>query len=234
MSAKGRVLLLIGSGKRTRSTSASLGGYLIERLGERGFAAETALINEVSSSDDAWNAWSEALDRCELIVLAFPLYVDSLPAQVVRALERIAEWRSDPRKARAQRLLVLVNCGLPDARHNELALRICRRFARETGIDWTGGLALGGGEAIRGRPLVEIPRLARHVIRALDLSAAMLAAGRPVPSKAVRLMAKPILPSRLYTWIGSRHWKRSARKHGAQGKLKDRPYRQSEVTRESC
>jgi hypothetical protein len=65
---------------------------------------------------------------------------------------------------------------------------------------------------------------ARNVIAALDLAAAALAEGNPVPERAVRLMARRIIWSRLYTWLGGRGWRRRAAERGIAERLNDRPY----------
>jgi hypothetical protein len=149
---------------------------------------------------------------------------DSLPALLTRTLELIASRRGGRGRNSRQRLVAIVNNGFPEAEQNAIALRICRRFASETGFEWAGGLALGGGEAINGRPLTDVKGMARNAISSLDLAADALAAGKPIPDRAVRLMAKPIIWSRLYTWIGTRGWRRRAATHGVADRLDDRPY----------
>ena len=54
-----------------------------------------------------------------------------------------------------------------------------------------------------------------------------LAEGKPVPQEAIESMAKPITPTWMYALLGGLGWKRRAKKHGAQKKLRDRPYHQS-------
>jgi len=203
-----------------------LGTYLVERLHERGFAVETILIYRALASEECRQTLLEAADRADLLVLASPLYVDSLPSLVIRTLELLANHRQAERSPRKQRLLAIVNCGFPEAHHNATALAICRRFAREVGFEWAGGLALGGGEAINGQPLASVKRLARNVIKSLDLSSEALAAGEPVPEKAVSLMAKPLMPSWIYTWMGSWYWRRRAKKRRASESLAARPYQE--------
>lgn len=92
-----------------------------------------------------------------------PLYVDSLPAQLTHALEEISLRRVGRGWATSPGIVAIVNNGFHEAGQNAVALRICRRFAAEAGFEWAGGLALGGGEAINGRPLSELrgvaPRL---------------------------------------------------------------------------
>jgi hypothetical protein len=229
-SSQRRVLLLIGSAKRPRSTSESLGTYFCERLGERGFEAETLLVHRALKSDESADLLA-ATDRADILVLAFPLYVDSLPYLVIRAMELIAKHRMDAHrqaggKLKEQRLVAIANCGFPEARQNDTALAICRQFAREAGFEWAGGLALGGGEAISGRPLPKVKGMARNVVKSLDLAADALAEGKPVPQEAVEAMAKPITPAWAYAWLGGLGWKRQAKKHGTQKTLRDRPYQQ--------
>ena len=218
-----RSLLLVGSPRR-RSTSESLGGYLLERLAEKGFETETLHLHRILKSEAARSELPAATDRADLIILASPLYVDCLPYPVIKALETIAVHRQVRQLRLGQRLLALLNCGFPEAAHNATALDICRQFAREAGFEWAGGLALGGGGAINGRPLSQVQGLARHAIRALQLAAEALAQGQSVPPEATALMAKPLVPAWLYVRIAHRSWKRSARRYGVQGQLDARPY----------
>jgi len=113
MNQRASALLLVGSAKRPRSTSESLGTYLVERLHERGFAVETILIYRALASEECRQTLLEAADRADLLVLASPLYVDSLPSLVIRTLELLANHRQAERSPRKQRLLAIVNCGFP-------------------------------------------------------------------------------------------------------------------------
>jgi hypothetical protein len=218
-----RVLLLLGSAKKPRSNSESLGAYLIEQLNARGFESETILLHQALWTDEARAALFAAVDRADLVALAFPLYVDTLPYLVTKTLELIAAQRANGATKR-QRLVALVNCGFPEARHCDTAIAICRQFARETNFDWVGGLALGGGEVLNGRPLRELGGMTRHVVRALDLTADALAKDEPIPQPAIDLMAKPLVPNWMYTLIGGYGWKQRAKKFGAEKNLRARPY----------
>lgn len=224
MSEHGKVLLLVGSAKRPRSTSESLGEYLLERLRARGSETDTLLIHRSLRSNQHGEALLAAIDRADILVLASPLYVDSLPYLVVRTLELIAKRRERVSEPGGKRFVAIVNSGFPEAMQNGTALAICRKFALESGLGWAGGLALGGGEAINGRPLSEVGRMARRVTRSLDLAAAALAEGKPVPDEAVTLMAKPLVPSWAYTLLGEISWRRRAKRYGVQKNLRDRPY----------
>jgi hypothetical protein len=200
-----------------------LGTYLLERLRAKGYATETLLLHRALRSEAGRQELLEASDRADLLVLAFPLYVDSLPALAIRALEHIAAHRIGTRRP-GQRLVALANCGFPEAHHNDTALAICHRFAQETGLAWAGGLALGAGQAINGRPLAQAGGMARLVVESLDLAVEALAAGDPVPPQAVDMMARRLIPAWAYMRMGGLGWRMQARKHGAHRRLGARPY----------
>ena len=223
MSAPTRALVLMGSPKAGRGNSESLGAYLLARLSERGVQTQMLSVIRALRSPEATQALLEAADGADLLILATLLYVDSLPSGVIRALELIAERRRAAAQAHRARFCAIINCGFPEASQNDTALAICRRFAAEAGFEWAGGLSMGMGEAIGGRPLEKAGRMLRKVRKALDVSAAALAEGQPLPEEAARLMAKPLLPPWLYMLIGNMSWKRQAKKRGA-GRLDARPH----------
>ncbi len=222
-----RVLLLVGSAKHPHSTSESLGTYLIEKLQERGFETETLFIHKSLKSDDRRDELLAATNHPDIIVMAFPLYIDSLPYLVIRIMELIAKNRQEKKDLMEQSLVCIVNNGFPESYQNNTAIAICRQFAREAGFNWAGGLALGGGEAINGKPLLEVKGMARHAIKSLNLTADALATGKSVPQEAVKIMAKPFIPKWMYIWLGGMRWKRDAKKHGVHKKLYNRPYHSS-------
>ena len=224
MNTKKRVLLLVGSAKHPHSTSESLGTYLIEKMHEHGFETETLFIHKSLKSDDRRNELLTATNQADIIVIAFPLYVDSLPYLVIRTLELIAKNRKVIKNLMDQSLLCIVNCGFPEAHQNDTAITICRKFASETGFMWAGGLTLGAGEVINGKSLPEVKSMARHVIKSLNLTADSLAAGKSIPQEAIKHMAKPLIPKWLYLLMGGMSWKKRAKTHGVHKELYNRPY----------
>lgn len=135
------------------------------------------------NSPERTRAALESLDAADLVVLALPLYVDSLPAPVIASLEKSAAHRAGP--AARQRFAAIANCGLPERVHNATALAICSEFARQIGFAWAGSLVLGGGEGlVHGAPLDELDGRAIPIRKALGSTAAALAEGRPIPHEA--------------------------------------------------
>ena len=216
-----RALLLVGSPRTRKSTSNSLGGYLFEQLQARSVEVETIYPHTVLRSAAKTQELLDAVEGADLVTLAFPLYVDSLPAPVTEMLERVAEHRRGF-GGRSQLFMAIVNNGFPEVAQNATAVAVCETFARQAGFEWAGSLALGGGGAIGGAPLTG--RRTAPLRRALDLAAAALAEGRPIPTAAQELFDKWRISPWAYRLIGNLGWRFQARQYGAWGSLKQRPY----------
>lgn len=215
------IVLLIGSAKPSgRSTSEALARHLARR-----FEAAGAVVSLVPVNRSRRPAQDEqllaAVDAADLFMLVTPLYIDSLPYLVTRALEIISARRE---RRPNQRFASLINCGFPEAAQCRTALAILECFARRAGFIWAGGLALGGGASIDGRSLERLGGMTRNLRAALDQAADALVRGDPVPATAVALLAKPMMPAALYTLLGNVGWRWQASRHGVHRHLKERPY----------
>jgi multimeric flavodoxin WrbA len=222
-----RPLLLVGSARpEDKSTSERLGRELAERLHGLGMAqAEVIRLNTVLAREDQGGPERllAAVDNSDLLILASPLYVDALPATMVKALDLIAEALAHKDK-RPLGVVGLLNCGFPEAEQTFLAVDMFEHFAIQAGIPWLGALSLGGGESIRGRTLEEVGGAALRVGKALDLAAADLGEGRPISGEAVLTCAKLMLPKSLYVLAGGMGWRWQAWKQGVFGHMSDRPF----------
>ncbi len=216
----GRALLLVGSPKvKSPSTSAVLGGYVLNQLKQRGWETESLTLRGNLLQEEGLAEFGTAIDRTNLILLVFPLYIDSLPFLMMKSLEVMAEHFSNCSEKNPKRLFALANNGFPEAYQNALALAICQRFAIDTNMIWLGGLAMGAGEALfGGLPIEGTERAGRppvkQIIQALDVASAALGNGQIVPPEAAQLMAKtpiPFMPFRLWRWLfikmANQHWR---------------------------
>ncbi|MFA5027895.1 MAG: NAD(P)H-dependent oxidoreductase [Candidatus Methylomirabilota bacterium] len=219
-----RALLLVGSPKPKASTSASLGAYLFERLGERDMETQTLNLRQALRSEERRRELLAAADAADLLVLAFPLYEGNAPAIAVEAMELIAAQRRARPEPRRQAFVALENHGLPEPEQAATALAICQRFAHEARIEWAGALSLPMGPVLRERPLGEIGRMVRNVTKALDLAALALASGETVPDAATRLMLKPLVPRFLFGFVAERDFRKQAEANGVLDRYGERPY----------
>ncbi|MBS1158139.1 MAG: NADPH-dependent reductase [Proteobacteria bacterium] len=216
--------ILIGSARpKGQSTSESLARGLAAGLERAG--VKTSLVRAISFVKDGHRA-DKALATLlggELLVIAAPLYVDALPSLATHALERLGEQLgSQPHQVKS--VVGIINCGFPEAVHNRTALRILRAFAQASGLNWGGGLAMGAGEILHGKPLSAARFVMRAQSRALALAARDLAAGRGISPEASQQMARPLLPAFLFRWVAPFKWILQARSYGVSWtKLHERP-----------
>ncbi|RXK88783.1 NADPH-dependent FMN reductase [Chlorobaculum sp. 24CR] len=216
-------LLLVGSPRMAKSSSASLGGYLLERIEAEGVATETLCIHRAMQDGVKLRAMFEAIDHADLCILAFPLYIDSLAAPVLAAMREIVRRRAG--KPQHGGLMAIANCGFIESRHNDHALATCAIFAEASGLRWLGGIAIGGGEGlVHGQKLTELGGMATPYRQALDRVAEALGKGHAVPEEAKRQLAKPFVPGWLYRMIGGMRWKREGRENGVRRELDAMPY----------
>ena len=166
----------------------------------------------------------DVLDAADLVTLAFPLYVDTLPAPVIEALERITAHRKGHDRTHRQLFAAIANCGFPETFQCNTALAICETFARQAGFAWAGAMALGAGHMLDGVPLAEGGGMTMMMRQSLDLAAKALAQGLAVPQAAQDGLAKPVIPHWLYRLSGWWRWHQQAKANGAKKLLKRRPY----------
>lgn len=219
-----RALLLVGSPRTRKSTSYALGDYLMGHLAARGVQTETTHIYPALSNPQKMQNLLAHIDSADLTVLAFPIYVDSLPAPDILLLERLAAHRA-ARSGPSGSFAALANCGFPEAHHTANALAMCAEFAAQTGFTWQGSLALGAGEGlVHGIPLNELDGRAIPLRNALNLAAESLAQGQPIPPAAQQLIDKPFIPAWMYRLLGGIGWRQQARHWGVLKDVKRKPY----------
>lgn len=219
------VLILIGSPKGRKSASFMLGSRLAEGLRKHGAAVSEGMVHNGLRSEEGTVRLLDAVDASDLVVFAFPLYVDSLPAPLTRLLELIAERRIRVAPAGSPRIAVLVQCGFPESHQCDTAIGICRLFAERTGLRWAGALAMGMGGSL-GEDFRKLPGGGRNLLTALDMASESLARGGDIPEEATMLFAEPLMPRWMYTLVGNLGWRVQLRKDKARRPLAYRPYTQ--------
>jgi hypothetical protein len=218
-------LILTGSPKGRKSASFALASKLAEGLRKNGASVSDDLVHAGMRTEEGTRRLLDAVDGTDLLVLAFPLYVDSLPAPLTHLLELIAGRRAPVASPGTPRLAVIVQCGFPESRQCDTAVGICRLFSERAGMRWAGALAMGMGGSI-GEDIGGLPGGGKKILDALNMTAESLANGGAVPVEAAKLFAMPLMSRWLYTMVGNLGWRVQLRKNKAQRPLTYRPYPQ--------
>jgi len=223
-----QALLLVGSPRGKKSTSTSVGSYLINILDKRGLKTEILWIDRQLADEEKLSQMLDAVDRADIIILTAPLYDDCQPYIVTRTMEAIA---AHLKNLGNKRFIPIINCAFQEPEHiTSVAIAIYHKFATTVGFKWAGSLAIGGGEMLqgaRGKKLEEIGKMAGKVKKALERIANALVADSSFPDESVRAIPdffyKPLIKKAM-SWMNNHGWKSQVKKNG--GIVDARPYSQ--------
>lgn len=223
-----RALLLVGSPRGKKSTSSSVGSYLLNILEKRGLETDILWIIRQLADDEKLFQMLDAVDRADIIILTAPLYDDCQPYIVTQTMEAIAAHRKNLEN---KRFIPIINCGFQEPEHiTSVAIAIYHKFATTVGFKWAGSLAIGGGEMLQGasgKKLNELGKMAGKVKKALERIADALVADNSFPDESIRAVPdffyKPFM-KKVITWINNHSWKSRAKRNG--GVVDARPYSQ--------
>ena len=226
-----KAILLIGSPKGKDSSSASLGSYLLSKVEEYNVSTEKVYLHSEINTETKRIQFLEKIEETDIIILAAPLYVDTLPAKVIKALSIIAETRknknsdhSDIEKDKS--FAVIVNCGFPEADQNKTAIKVYEQFAKEAGFKYLGGISIGMGGVVSSRSLLEMGRMANDLIKGLDRAADDIVRSQRLSDSVIEKTSKSIIfPKWLYTLVGNFSWRFQAFQNRVYKKMNDKPYR---------
>ncbi len=203
----GSLAILNGSMRNVKGNSAKFARKLKGSLN-----ADPEIIDLRDHMDDMPGLVHE-LEKTETIVLCMPLYVDGLPAQVIRLFET---FRSEYRGGKA-RIYLLANMGLYESRQLRNLFGAVKQWCSEMDFEYCGGLGISAGELvgtlidqksfdkISNKKVVEgIDRLAKAINRKVAMG---------------DVFAEPhMFPRSLYIAIANVNWYRLAKKAGIKPK----------------
>lgn len=87
----------------------------------------------------------EQLKKADTWVVAFPLYVDSLPSHLLACLKQLEKmtWKKPNLN-----IYGIANCGFYEGNQAEPALNVLKNWCAKAGCAYKGSLGIGGGGAI--------------------------------------------------------------------------------------
>lgn len=199
----GRTVLLNGSMRNKDGNSAKLAKQLAKRLEK-----EVEFVDLKDWMKDM-PGLVKKLEAAPAIVFCIPLYVDGLPSQVIRLMEKFEkEYRGDKKK-----IYVLANMGLYESSQLVNLFSAVTQWSRKMGFDYCGGLGVSAGELLGG--LMEMIPFGRGPIRKTSEGMDLLARAINSESKTYDIYAEPKgFPKWLFIQIANVNWDRTAKKNG--------------------
>lgn len=165
--------------------------------------------------------------KCDAIVIAFPLYIDSVPSHLLRCLMQVEEYvhlhkyTHENGQEEAIRIYVIVNNGFFQGKQNLPAIEVMKHWADRCGFCFGQALGVGGGEMIKYIETVpEGHGPKKNLTLALKEMAENIVQMRSGDTKAFEMN----FPEWAYKWHAEYGWRRMAKKNGLKRKDLDRQW----------
>ena len=85
----------------------------------------------------------QALKTADKVVFVTPLYVDSVPSHVLPFLKKMEAFCKE--NGLRIKVYVIANNGFIEGKQNEPLMQVMENFCLRSGLDWCGGIGIGGG-----------------------------------------------------------------------------------------
>ena len=201
----GRTVLLIGSMRGLNGNSGKLARRLAESL-----MNDSEIITIQRYIHDL-DSLVNTLEDAETLVLCMPLYVDGVPSQMIRLMERFGRGY----QGGAKKIYLLANMGLYESCQLQSLFSAVRQWCAGMGFDYRGGLGISAGELL-GELMVHLPFRFGATKKA--------AAGVDKLAEAINtecaisdIFAEPYaFPRALYIAIANASWNRTVKANGLQ------------------
>ncbi len=153
----------------------------------------------------------KAFECADVLVFAFPLYVDGIPGHLLYCLREIEKMNLPPKSVYA-----IMNCGFYEGEQNRFAFDVMKNWCYKTGFYFNGGVGIGGGGCI-----VTISNMGsesgpmKPIFKALSSFSKIIECNKKVENSYLSVG----LPRFFYKFAAQLNWRQAIIKNG--GKIKD-------------
>ena len=166
----------------------------------------------------------KTVDNADILIIAFPLYIYSVPGSLMRFLEDYYTHLKTLNTKKDIRVYAVVNCAFPDPTINNEAVRVLKNFCARLNLNWRFAVSIGAGGLVGAAKKIKfMDNLCSKVYDSLydinnDIETKSEA---PVENR----YAAPSSSMLLYGRIGKTNWVRAAMSNGlSEEDLYKKPY----------
>lgn len=134
-----RIALVNGSPKFKNSASGNILNSLKLKLQDKNIIEEYSFRTTEISNDDL-----DHISKCNVIVFAFPLYVDGIPSHLLRCLYQMEKYLSSNINSEIY-VYTIVNIGFYEGKQAAIAIEMMKNWAEKANVKWGQGIGIGGG-----------------------------------------------------------------------------------------
>lgn len=181
-----KVLILNGSPRKGKSTTGVFTESFVNHYRALGGEADLLRAGEPIGSQEEISKLQLLLETADCIGLFFPLYVDSLPSNLLSWMNAMEAILNEKPRPKPLKVFYTTQCGYPITENMKHAVMNCRFFTEAIHGQWLGGLSYGGGVMINGRALKELGRKGEKLDQVFKDMAACIQAGSMIPDAVTR------------------------------------------------
>ncbi len=200
-----KIAFINGSPKAKNSTSE----YVLQTLkplllDEHEIIENRFRISKLSNHD------LEQISECNILVFAFPLYVDGIPSHLLNCLYQMETFFKTI-STKKMSVYSLVNSGFYEGQQNAIALEIMKNWCEKVKFNWGQGIGIGGGgmlPTLVGVPEGQGPK--KNLSHALKIIACNISTG----TTADDIFICPNLPRFAYKLGAEMGWRQQSKANG--------------------
>lgn len=214
------IAILNGSPKKTEGATLVIINLVKEILGEDIEVFQG--IDFLGKTERERKIVIDNILKADTLLIAFPLYVDSLPMPLIKTLEAIEK---ESKNLSLPKVYGISQCGFYEASQNKTALKIVENFCERLSLRWQFGIGIGAGVLLNHtkdikhgptKPIYDgICFLCKDINKNLD-------------EKRENVYISPSLPRFLYKLGGNMMWRKQAKINKVADKINLAPFQREE------
>lgn len=206
-----KICFINGSPRGNESSSLVLINELDNMLDHEEHSTSTITVT-TSIGKNLISDFNTILDS-HVLIIAFPLYYYALPGLLTRFLEEYYQYAQTMNTNHKTKVYAVINCGFPEAFHNDHAAQIIDNFSSRLHFEWRFALEIGAGGILAGTKNIPMKSfLKKNIYNGLTAIATDIK--KPSPTSLPNYLAEIRFPNWLYRFQGNRNWITMAKQNG--------------------
>jgi multimeric flavodoxin WrbA len=203
------IALVNGSPKFKNSVSGNILNSLKPNLQDNNIIEEYVFRTNEIKSDDL-----EHISKCNVIVFAFPLYVDGIPSHLLRCLDQMEKFLSSNTNNEIY-VYTIINIGFYEGKQAALAIEMMKNWAEKANVKWGQGIGIGGGGMMS---MIEKSAEGKGLMKSAYNSLTSLANNIILRTSSDEIYTTPGIPRIVYKIGGEMGWRQTAKENGLKTK----------------
>jgi len=204
-----KIALVNGSPKLKNSASGNILNSLKPKLQDKNIIEEY-LFRTTEISKDVL----EQISKCNVIVFAFPLYVDGIPSHLLRCLYQIEKYLSSNINNEIY-VYTIVNVGFYEGKQAAISIEMMKNWAEKTNVKWGQGIGIGGGGMMS---MLDKSTDSQGPMKNVHNTLAVLANNIISYKSSDEIYTSPGIPRIVYKIGGEMGWRQAIKKNGLKTK----------------